>query len=78
MNKDTLFPQYRKLINERVFYKISSDRCFEEVQLVGSKKMIYTTNANQYPEILKIKDMLELSETMYLDSSKEEWDKINS
>ncbi len=75
--KDTVFPQYRKLSNNRTFYKILDDRHFEEIQLFGSKKNKYLFTATQYPEILKIQDMLMLAEGTYVNSSKEEWDKLD-
>ena len=57
-NKDTDFPQYRKLSNNKVFYRISNDKYFDEIQLIGSRAQLYRIVANQYPEILRIQDML--------------------
>jgi hypothetical protein len=71
-DKNTDFPQYRKLSNDKTFYKIQSDRLFEEVQLMGSKVFRYVVEAKQYPEILKIQDMLQLEEP-YLTISEEEF-----
>ena len=67
------FPQYRKLFNEKAFYKIIDDRHFEEIQLVGSRKMTYSFTAEKYPEILRIQDMLNL-ESGYLECSPEEFE----
>ena len=77
-DKDTVFPQYRKLANGRTFYKIVDDRNFEEIQLIGTKKMFYRITATQYPEILKIQDMLDLFENVYLSSSESEWKHIEN
>lgn len=71
-DKNTDFPQYRKLSNDKTFYKILSDRLFEEVQLMGTKVLRYSVEAKQYPEILKIQDMLQLEEP-YLIISEEEF-----
>jgi hypothetical protein len=71
--KDTSFPQYRKLVNDKVFYKILDDRNFEEIQVMGRIKNYYQFEAKIYPEILKIKDLLELSDESYVMSSEEEW-----
>lgn len=60
MDKNTDFPQYRKLSNNRTFYKIMDERNFWEIQLMGSKKVIHEIKATQYPEMLRIKDMLDL------------------
>lgn len=76
-NKVTDFPQYRKLSNEKVFYRIRDDRNFDEIQLVGSRASFFSMEAKQYPEMLKIKDLLELSEG-YLESSKIEFDALLS
>lgn len=72
-NEDTSFPQYRKLVNNRVFYKIIDDRNFEEIQLIGLKKQLYKIQATQYPEILKIQDMINCEEETYVIISEEEW-----
>lgn len=66
MDKNTDFPQYRKLSNGMTYYKILDDRNFQEIQLMGSKKVIHLIKANQYPEILRIKDMLEMAEPFEL------------
>lgn len=54
-----IFPQYRKLSNDKSFYKILSEKEFEEIQIVGSSAITTNTNATKYPEILRIKDMLD-------------------
>ena len=56
-NKGTDFPQYRKLSNNKVYYKILNQREFDEIQIIGSKAQLFTTQAKQYPEILKIQDL---------------------
>ena len=73
MIKDIDFPQYRKLSNEKVFYKILSSRKFIEILRMGSKVIIYEFTASKYPEILKIQDMLTLLEGTYLTSDQEEF-----
>jgi hypothetical protein len=62
------FPQYRKLMNDRSFYRIDSERSFYEIQLIGSKCFLHQTEAKQYPEIIRIQDMLSLSEPFVLSS----------
>ncbi|MCR9172791.1 MAG: hypothetical protein NXI10_09880 [bacterium] len=74
-NKVTDFPQYRKLSNEKVFYRIRDDRNFDEIQLVGSRAMFFSMEAKQYPEILKIKDLLEIAEG-FLSSNQHEFDTL--
>ncbi len=74
-DKVTDFPQYRKLSNEKVFYRIRDDRNFDEIQLIGSRATWFSMEAKQYPEILKIQDLLNASEGLVL-SSREEFDTL--
>lgn len=56
------FPQYRMLSNGKVFYKIISMEEFVEIQFLGEKKMIFRMKAEQYPEKLRIMDMLSFTD----------------
>jgi hypothetical protein len=75
-NKDRFFPQYRKLVNEKAYYKIIDARNFEEIQLIGSTKKMFKISATKYPEILKIDDMINLTVEYYLQSSEKEWNEL--
>lgn len=70
------FPQYRKLSNDLVFYQINNDRNFEEIQLVGSKANHYIHEVSKYPEILRIKEMLDLSLPGIVNCNEEEYQRI--
>ena len=61
-DKNKQFPQYRKLTNAKSFYKILNERSFVELQEMGSRWWLYNIEAKQYPEILRIMDMIELKE----------------
>ena len=74
--KDIDFPQFRKLSNDKVFYKVVSSREFIEIQLIGSVAKIHRIKAIQYPEILKIQDLLELENEFYVAILKEEYEAI--
>jgi len=76
MDKNTHFPQYRKLSNGKTFYKIVDERTFEEIVLLGVKKMYFKTSAEKYPEMLRIKDMLEL-EVPFLMATEEEYSAVS-
>jgi hypothetical protein len=69
------FPIYRKLSNQKAFYKINSNVNFEELKLMGSKVFHHTIEAVQYPEKLRIMDMIESIEA-YLESTEKEWETI--
>jgi len=74
-HKVTDFPQFRKLSNEKVFYRIRDDRNFDEIQLIGMRAMWFSMEAKQYPEILKIQDLLRCTEGV-LPSKQEEFDAL--
>ena len=57
-DKNNQFPVYRKLEGSIRIYKITSEREFEEKQRMGSKTITYKTKATQYPDLLRIQDML--------------------
>ncbi|GAB5419210.1 MAG: hypothetical protein Crog4KO_25550 [Crocinitomicaceae bacterium] len=74
-DKVTDFPQYRKLSNEKVFYRIRDDRNFDEIQLIGSRATWFSMEAKQYPEILRIQDLLNGSEGV-VSSSQDEFESL--
>jgi hypothetical protein len=65
------YPIYRKLPNQKAYYKINSSHHFEEIQLLGKKIFHYTIEANQYPEMLKIKEMIGLVEPYQISNEEE-------
>jgi hypothetical protein len=69
------FPQYRKLANEKSHYEIRNDRHFIEKQLIGKQVFTIEIEAKQYPEILRIQDMLNCAEGFLL-STKEIFESI--
>ncbi|MEN9988684.1 MAG: hypothetical protein RLZZ585_1723 [Bacteroidota bacterium] len=71
------FPQYRKLANEKSHYEIRDDRHFVEKQLIGKQVFIIEIEAKQYPEILRIQDMLHCVEGFLL-STKEVFESIGT
>lgn len=81
MNKDTVFPQYRKLNNGKAYYKIVSENEFEELQIVGSKVIFHKFKVEQYPDLLRIKDMIDLNEGLFEMNTEDCWfallDKVN-
>jgi hypothetical protein len=74
MNQNT-FPCYRKLRNDKSFYKISSERTFTEIQCVGNQYFKIEIIASKYPEIILIQDMLNQPEIYDL-SNEEEFNTI--
>ena len=60
------FPQYRKLVNDKSFYRIEDERHFTEKQLIGKQVFTLVVEAKQYPEIIRIQDMLQCTEGFVL------------
>lgn len=52
------YPQYRRYKNGLSYFKILSSVLFEEIKIVGSKRIIYSVEAKQYPEKVFINDLL--------------------
>jgi hypothetical protein len=61
-HKNNDFPQYRKMKNGKAFYRIVNNLYFTEVQLLGEKRLRHEVEAKQYPEKLRIMDMLSCAE----------------
>lgn len=59
---NTGFPQFRKLSNNRVFYRIDSIDEFTEITIMGKRKIVHSVKATQFPEKLRILDMLECTD----------------
>ncbi len=75
-NKVIDFPQFRKLSNDKVFYRINSEKHFDEIQLIGTSAKMYTIIAHQYPELVRIMDMLDVNSKTYLSSNKNEFESL--
>lgn len=50
MQKTTSYPQYRKYLHGRTFFKIISAEEWEEIQIMGSKYSIYQFKVNIFPD----------------------------
>ncbi len=57
-NEDIHFPVYRKYKNNKSYFKILSFKLFEEIQIIGSKKLVKQIEANQFPEMVFIRDLI--------------------
>jgi len=56
--EDKHFPVYRKYKNNKSYFKIIHPRLFEEIQVVGSRKIVKQTEAKLFPEVVFIKDLV--------------------
>lgn len=57
-SKTMTFPQYRKLEGFQRYYEIRDDRTFVEVTVMNGKVNSSVITATQFPEMLRIKDMI--------------------
>lgn len=76
-DKDTDFPQYRKLSNDKVFYRIVDERNFDEIQIIGTKAQLRHVKAEKYPEMLRIQDMLSFGIEGFILSDEAEFSSLN-
>lgn len=56
--EDTEFPQYRRYKNGLSYFKILSAIEFEEIKLIGNKRIVMKVVAKQYPEMVFVRDLL--------------------
>ncbi len=61
----TNFPVYRKYTNKNTYFKILSENEFEEVQFIGKQAHVYRIIAKQYPEKLRVMDMINCNEGIW-------------
>ena len=54
-----VFPQFRKLENGKSLYQITGPNQFTELQQIGSKWFMYAFEVQQFPDLLRIQDMLQ-------------------
>jgi hypothetical protein len=67
------YPLYRKNSIGNSVYKIVSDAKFIEKQRVGQNVLEHQIEANQYPEMLLIQDMIDCREGIFFEINSEEY-----
>jgi len=67
------FPLYRKYPDNKTFFKIISEKEFEEISYIGNKQLVQKVEAITYAERLYISDMLENKQGYYEVISEEEY-----
>lgn len=71
--EDIHFPVYRKYKNDKSYFKIINPRMFEEIQIIGSKKIVKQIEAKLFPEVLFIQDLLINYSEMAYEINEEEY-----
>jgi hypothetical protein len=74
--EDMKFPVYRKYKNNKSYFKIINPTQFEEVQVIGSRKIIKLTEARLFPEKMFVKDLVMNYKEMAEEITEEEYEGI--
>jgi hypothetical protein len=74
--EDINFPVYRKYKNGASYFKIINPLLFEEIQKIGSKKVIRQTEAKLYPEKVFIQDLVFNYASMAYEIGEEEYQSL--
>lgn len=67
------FPQFRKYSHGKTWYMIQSFERFTELCVMGSRFFLQEFEAKQYPEKLRITDMLQCKDEIWLKVTEEEY-----
>ena len=76
MQIEITYPQYRKYLNGRNFFKIISDKEWEEIQVMGSKYSIHQFKVNIFPDRNYLHDMTFDYEKNWVVIDEEEYEKL--
>jgi hypothetical protein len=74
--EDMKFPLYRKYKNNKSFFKIINAQSFEEIQLIGNKRIIKTIEAKLFPEKNFIRDLIYNFQEMAVEIKGEEYERM--
>jgi len=74
--QSTDYPQYRKYPNEKGYFKIISDKEWEEIQIIGSKYLLHRFTVNILPDRNFIYDMTFDYENRWVKISEEEYEAV--
>lgn len=70
------FPVYRKYNNGKSYFRVNSESHFTEIMFIGKRKEVYEFYAKIFPDVMLIKDMIEMENGSYEESSKEEFEAL--
>ena len=76
MNKIKPFPQYRKYLNNKGYFKIISENEWEEIQIIGKKGIISGFTAKIFPDKNFIYDLTYDYKNNWEEISEEEYNQI--
>ena len=70
-----VFPQFRKLNNDKSYYRIDAHDRFVELQQIGKKWMKFELKVDQYFDLMRVHDMLQAN-SPYVRSTQNEFNAI--
>lgn len=70
------FPLYRKSTNEKHYYLIHNNRCMTEVQIIGNKYFMFDIESSQFPDIMRIKGIIEMESDGLVEINAKEMNEI--
>ena len=71
-----IFPIYRSLANHLVLYQINSENELIELKITGNYYSINSYQASQYPEKLKIREMILNSDKSLIEIDQIEFNRV--
>lgn len=75
--EDINFPVYRKYKNGKSYFKLVSRNEFEEIQLIGTKRVVHYIKATQLPEMNHIYDLV-YNKEIAIDITNQEYEDVKS
>jgi hypothetical protein len=76
--EDINFPVFRKYRNNHRYYRIINNRELEEIQVIGTKKILHTLLAQQLPEIQLINDLIYHYHAFAEEINEEEYQRVRA
>ena len=77
MSKEkTIYPLYRKYINNKSFFKVTAPEKFEEIQVLGSKTTLHFFNTKILPDRNYIYDLTFNYKKNWIDCTEEEYESL--
>lgn len=74
MRPEVSFPVFRKYSHDRTFFKIVSMEAFVQLDILGEAYMVHTFKAKIHPDRILIRDMLEMTDGAWVESSADEFE----
>jgi hypothetical protein len=70
------FPVYRRMVGSAHYYRIDAPDAFTELQRIGKRLVRHEVAAAQYPERVRIREMMDCAEGRYAPMEAREWEAL--